>query len=318
MQRVAVIVFSFLSFGLTSVLAAESLPANTVADVKIASNAEQAKIEVVFTSDFNETISTDFENGLIQVTLPRTTFHPSLAYQTINDRFIKNIRLIKVSSSSILEIHFADPGFVAAGMIKEKTAGSQFILLINKSARFKPEEPAKSPALKVENADQPDQQVSLLGANAFSGGDMTVNIIKMLVALFLLLLFFYLLLWIYKRFFVSRFRFNKGKYDIKVSSSYHISPKQKIIVLEVNGAAYACGVTANNISVISKVSADTFSDYLSNLKLSGNKDLNFADIRVQYNEHKKKQANLQPGVKESGSKFATELIQRVKNLKPLD
>jgi len=291
---------------------------SSITDIKISSDKNQERIQLVFASDFQESVSTDFENGLLQVTFPRTTFDPSLAFMNINDRFIQNIRLVKVAGSSVLEVHFADPGFDAIGMIKEKTDGTLFKVLINKTEKFKIEEPAASKPLKTNEENQPDQQEISLGGSPFWDSDMTVNIVKMLVALSLMLLFFYVLLWAYNRFFVTRFRFNKGKYDIKVSSSYHINPKQKIVVLEINGSAYACGVTANNISVISKVSADTFSDYLTNLDLNKNSDISFADIRSQYLEEKKRQATLQEEPAEPESRFAAELIKRVKNLKPLD
>ena len=317
MQRLitpALIFFVLCSF---TVYAAAS-SSNTITDIKISSNTSQEQIQLDFTSEFKESISTDFENGLIQITFPNTIFSPSLAYLKVNDRFIQNIRLEKAAGSSIVEIHFADPGFDPIGMIKEKTKGNRVTVLINKSAKFDIEETDKESTLQTEMRDQPDQQTPLLNSASFPGGDMTTNIVKMLVALFLLLLFFYLLLWVYNRFFMTRFRFNKGKYNIKVSSTCHISPKQKIIVLEVNDAAYACGVTANSISVISKVSADSFSDYLSNLNLSKNQEVSFVDIRTQYLQDKKRQSALQTDQKEPDSKFASELLQRVKNLKPLD
>ncbi|NQU64951.1 MAG: flagellar biosynthetic protein FliO [SAR324 cluster bacterium] len=318
MQRLLLLIYSFSILFSTAVYAAASSFVNTISDLKISSTTTQEKIQLTFRSDFKETVSTDFESGLIQITFPKTEFDASLTYLNVNDRFIHNIRLIKAAGSSILEIHFANPSFDAIGMIKEETEGNRVTVLINKSAKFESEEHAELSVLNRENNNQLTQEPSLLDGDTFTRGDMTTSIVKMLVALFLLLLFFYLLLWAYNRFFVTRFRFNKGKYDIKVSSSCHISPKQKIIVLEINGAAYACGVTANNISVISKVSADSFSAYLSNLDLSRNNEISFVDIRTQYLEDKKRKGILHNDQKEPESKFASALLSRVKNLKPLD
>ncbi len=317
MQRLITVALIFLVLCSPAVYAVAS-SSNTISEIKISSNTTQEQIQLDFSSEFKESISTDFESGFVQITFPNTVFSPSLAYLKVNDRFIQNISLVKASGSSIVEIHFADPGFDAIGMIKEKAEGTRVTVLINKSAKFEIEETDKESTLHSEIRNQPDQQSPLLNSDSFSGGDMTTNIVKMLVALFLLLLFFYFLLWIYNRFFMTRFKFNKGQYNIKVSSTCHISPKQKIIVLEVNDAAYACGVTANSISVISKVSADSFSDYLSNLNLGINQEVSFGDIRTQYLQDKKRQANLQANQKEPDSKFASELLQRVKSLKPLD
>lgn len=315
MQRLVTLVFIFV---LTCSTVLHATPAEySISDIQITAGKDQEKIQLIFESEYGETVSTDFETGLVQLTLPNTTFDPSLAFINVNDRFIRNIRLIGISNGSILEIHFADPEFDAIGMIKEGNQGESFDVLISKTTKFAIESPEEILKPQVAETDQSSAPDSLSSSVSFLDSDMTINIVKMLVALFLLLVFFYLLLWAYNRFFATRFRFNKGKYDIKVSSSYHLSPKQKIVVLEVNGLAYACGVTANNISVISKVSRDSFSDYLSNLDLHNNKDISFAEIRMQYLQSKKKQETLQNSVS-SDSKFASELIQRIKNLKPLD
>ncbi len=315
MQRAATLVLLWV-LSCATVLTAAAF-SNSISDIKITTDKKQEKIQLFFSSGYKESVSTDFENGLVQITFPNTSFDSSLAFLNVNDRFIQNIRMVKIANSAILEVHFADPGFNAVGMIKEKPAGQQFTILINKTAKFAVEEPEPSGVPVSEPAGHSKLSETQPSNVSFLDTDMTTNIVKMLVALFLLLLFFYLLLWVYNRFFVTRFRFQKGKYEIKVSSSYHISPKQKIIVLEVNGSAYACGVTANNISVIAKVSADSFSDYLSNLNLHDSSEVNFSDIRSQYLEAKKKQESIQESVKPD-SKFASELIQRIKGLKPLD
>lgn len=307
----------FLWTLLCSTLSYVSAAENRIVDIKTVADKDQEKIHLIFSSEYRQSVSTDFENGLVQVTLPHTSFDPSLDFLNINNRFIRILRLVKAGDNTIMEVHFADPAFDAVGMIKEQNEGMQLTLLLNRSAKFAESEvePVKEPVSESGGLDA--RQGSQLSSESFLDSNMTVNIVKMLVALFLLLLFFYLLLWAYNRFFVTRFRFNKGKYDIKVSSSYHISPKQKIMVLEINGSAYACGVTASQISLISKVSPESFSEYISGLDAGGGRELSFSDIRMQYQEAKKKQETLKDAV-QSDSKFASELIKRIKGLKPLD
>jgi len=287
-----------------------------ISDVKITGDEEIEKVQLVFQTAYSETVSTDFEKGVVQISFPHATFDPSLAFTNVNDRFIQNIRLIKTATSSIMEVRFADPDFDAVGMVKEESGDQHLTLLVSKTGPFPVEKPNKIGELGTIPQKETGNHDNVASSGVpFLDSDMTMSIVKMLVALFLLLLFFYLLLWVYNRFFVSRFQFRKGKYNIRVSSSHHISPKQKVMVLEVNGEAYACGVTANNISVIAKVSKDSFSDFLTGLDTSG--EISFADIRTRYLEAKKER-EIQEQSTDTDSKFASELIQRIRNLKPLD
>lgn len=299
----------------TAVTASSSV--NTIADIQVSSDASQEKIQLLFPTPYDESVSTDFESGMVQLTFPRTAFDPSLAFVNVNDRFVRSIRLVGIGDSTILEVRFADPAFDAIGMVREQAVGKQFTILINKKEKFKLDAPVADDLTVSDQSNTAEEPQSQFSRVSLLDSDMTINIVKMLVALFLLLLFFYLLLWAYNRFFATRFRFHKGDYDIKVSASYHINPKQKIIILEVNGIAYACGVTANTISVITRVSKEAFSDYLATLDLSDKREIRFADIRTQYLEAKRKKESLEDAVN-ADSRFASELIQRIKNLKPLD
>ena len=142
----------------------------------------------------------------------------------------------------------------------------------------------------------------------------------MLLALFAILLLFYLILWVYNRYFVSKFSFKKGDYSIKVSASYHLSPKQKILVIEVNDAAYVCGVTPQNISVMSQVTDNAFVDFLANYTPPKRKRVDFFELRAQYLESKKRQQLNQAAseTKKPEDNFASEFVNRVKKLRPID
>ena len=151
MQRLLPLFCFFLLLSSSVDRALASSVVNTIRDLKISSNTTQEQVQLSFSSEFKETVSTDFESGLIQVVFPNTEFDSSLAYLNVNDRFIQNIRLVKANSNSILEIHFANPAFDAIGMIKEETEGSRITVLINKSAKFKSEEQDKSQVLNEKN-----------------------------------------------------------------------------------------------------------------------------------------------------------------------
>jgi flagellar biosynthetic protein FliO len=252
-----------------------------------------------------------FEKGLVRVTLPQTVFDPAIRHQVVNDRFLRGLRLEQEQTSAILEIVFADSDFDGIGRINHRLQGRELIFEIQKSGEpmMTADTALSAPAVGVPTAT--------LG-EYFADNDLTVNIVKMLLALFLVLLFFYLLLWLYNRFFVRRFRFKQGRYAIKISSSHHLNPKQKIMIVEVNDEAYACGVTPSQISVIAKVSDTSLTDFLSQLDLSSPSPVSFADLRTQYLESKKTQATLVDPLPADPANFASELIGRIKKLRPLD
>ena len=171
----------------------------------------------------------------------------------------------------------------------------------------------------IEQAEK-QQNNPFLPGDYMAESSITTNIIKMLLALFAILIIFYLILWVYNRYFVSRFSFKKGDFNIKVSASYHLGPKQKILVIEVNDTAYVCGVTAQNINVMSKVTDNAFVDFLSNYAPSRGKNVDFFELRAQYLENKRNQqleqkSNEAEKPKES---FASEFVNRVKKLRPID
>ncbi|MCZ6728384.1 MAG: flagellar biosynthetic protein FliO [SAR324 cluster bacterium] len=63
----------------------------------------------------------------------------------------------------------------------------------------------------------------------------------------------YLVLYLYKRFFGGRMARLGSAYPIKMVSSFHIGPKQRIVVLNINGEIVACGVTSTQISYLTRL-----------------------------------------------------------------
>jgi len=291
-----------------------------VTDIQITSNTEQEHILISFDQSFQETPSLEsFETGIVRVTLPQTIFNPKLSHKIVNDRFIQVIRFEKKGTGSVLEIQFANSEFEPIRKINFERDNQYLNIYINKKeALVQPETEPESGIFQEINQKKADRQSTFLESSFLEDSDITTNIIKMLVALFFLLLFLYALLWLYKKFFVSKFSYNKGKYSIQVSASYHISPKQKIVVLEVNDTAFACGVTPSQISVISEISDDSFMKFVSKMDLSEQNSVNFGSLRTQYLESRKQEKEQEKEKDQGKISFSSELIKRVKKLRPLD
>lgn len=63
----------------------------------------------------------------------------------------------------------------------------------------------------------------------------------------------YLVLYLYRRVFGARLPGSVAGYPIKMLTSFHIGPKQRVVVLDINGEVVACGVTASQISLITRL-----------------------------------------------------------------
>ena len=60
----------------------------------------------------------------------------------------------------------------------------------------------------------------------------------------------YGLLFLYNRFYQPRLRRLTGSQAITQVASFHIGPRQRIVVLEIKGEVVACGVTPNQITYL--------------------------------------------------------------------
>lgn len=313
-KRVFLLVYLLL-FCLTSNLYPSDSKTSLITSIDIDSSEKQEKIRLRFEKPFTETTSQHFDPGLVRITLPYTNYEKSIETTHVNDRFIRITRLYKEGSSSILEIQFANQEFQAIGKVSSTVDGPLLDIFIDKS--MEPVDiPDDSSIFLPAGKSNPKATPLELSDDMLPDNNITVNIIKMLLAVAAILIFFYGILWVYNKFFVTRFSFKKGGHAIKMVTSYHISPKQKIVVLDVDNTTFACGVTPNNISLISEIADKSFYNYLKQIKPNSGKGVDFTRIRTQYLESKIAKSN-EDSIKPKAP-FAAELLSKVKKLKPID
>ena len=83
--------------------------------------------------------------------------------------------------------------------------------------------------------------------------DWVATMVTLVLSLLLVLLLIYLLAMLYNRFLSGHFPTLKSGQKIKVVSTYHIAPKQKVMVIQINEQFFACGVTPTSINLISEL-----------------------------------------------------------------
>ena len=92
--------------------------------------------------------------------------------------------------------------------------------------------------------------------------DWTVTMLTLVLSLLFVLLLIYLFAYLYYSFFSGRFPSIQGTIRIKQVSSFHVGPKQKVIILDMNNRKFACGVTASSINLIAELEDETDQSFL--------------------------------------------------------
>ncbi|MDX2470439.1 MAG: flagellar biosynthetic protein FliO [SAR324 cluster bacterium] len=277
----------------------------TLKEIYISKGEGYSQIKLIFDKDFKASPSFLIDDGVLQIILPQSKFNKELAQKRVNDGFLDRLRMKTEGKNSILEVQFSEGSFRAEGLVRDRATFEAYDLMIYHDSAALPADPNVE-AKKAAQAPPPEMGSAAVDVSP-------EGMIKVLVALAVILFLIYLFLTLYNKYFVKNLSQTKGKYRLKVSSNYHLSPKQKISIVEVNDMAFAVGVTPNQISVISKVSDDAFINYLSNINLKRTENVDFGALREEYLTQAVEQVKPEP--KES---FTHEFIQKVKSMKPID
>ncbi|MBI4081965.1 MAG: flagellar biosynthetic protein FliO [Candidatus Lambdaproteobacteria bacterium] len=88
---------------------------------------------------------------------------------------------------------------------------------------------------------------------AFSDTGMLVPLVTMVLAVALVVAALYGVLFLHRRFVAGRLEKAGGGYTVRQLASYHVGTRQRIVVVEINGAVFACGVTPTQISMLTRL-----------------------------------------------------------------
>ena len=80
------------------------------------------------------------------------------------------------------------------------------------------------------------------------------TLVTMAVALAIVLGLLYALVWAYNRYLAGRLGSRMSQYPIRHLGSFAVGPRQRIVILDINGEVIACGVTPQHISLVARLS----------------------------------------------------------------
>lgn len=104
-----------------------------------------------------------------------------------------------------------------------------------------PQEPVAGDTVQVGAASAPFEE------------DWLTTLATMLGALAIVLLVLYGMVFLYQRFLAGRIGGGSGSIPIRQLASYAIGPKQRVVVLDINGEIVACGVTPHQVSLVARL-----------------------------------------------------------------
>lgn len=92
-----------------------------------------------------------------------------------------------------------------------------------------------------------------LALGGFQGIDWFPTMFTMVFGLGVIVLGLYLVMFVYNRFVAARFNPKGTTHNVRQLASFHIGPKQRIVVLDINGDLLACGVTPSQITFLTRL-----------------------------------------------------------------
>jgi len=262
---------SLLLGGLAPLHAEEPLLLQSI-EVRTSSSAEQVSLK--FSKTFREDPLINFDSGSMSLRLPRTRLDPSVPplISPAANPLIRTIRATHADSGNYVrvDLHFRQDRSLRGN--PEITYSTNQISLSLDHRAAAAELPLVESSRLLEQAEQKLQEGDRFTSTfsrtqadgteplandspipVYANDDWVSTMLSLVLALLFILLLIYLLAWLYNRFLAGRFPASRGKAQIRLVSTFHVAPRQKVVVLEINGQQFACGVTPTAISLISAI-----------------------------------------------------------------
>lgn len=162
---------------------------------------------------------------------------------------------------------------------------------------------------------KPEAQLAL---GDLAGGEFFYSLISMVIALVIIVAALYGVLYLYNRFFAGRLRRLTGSHAIRQVASFHIGPRQKIVLLDINGEVIACGVTPNQISYITHLGGKGFAGVRPGGLADGEEENEDSQSESPGRQEHTPTADPRDGKGDAVHQFAEVLKQKVRSLKRIN
>ena len=260
-------------------------------NIEVNSNDESKHVRLEFDGEFSGEPLINFESGSISFRFDSVRTSPTLPslIDTKSHSIIKAVRAIQVPETDIvhLDILLKSSGYKTEFPVITRSGNNIYLGLNGNWASRPPLSSTETLAREAEERVNRDQSLSSkFSANSnddaffqnagdylpIANEDWTVTMLTLVLSLLFVLLLIYLIAYLYNRFFSGRFPSIQGAIRIKQVSSFHVGPKQKVIILDMNNRKFACGVTPSSINLISELEDETDQSFLHVINTDGKND----------------------------------------------
>ena len=250
-------------------------------NIEVNSNDESKHVRLEFDGEFTGEPLINFESGSISFRFDSVRTSPTLPslIDTKSHSFIKAVRAVQVPETDVvhLDILLKSSGYKSEYPVITRSGNNIYLGLNGNLASMPPLSSTEILTKEAEERVNNDQSLSsnfsanstddaaLSNANDFLPiltEDWTVTMLTLVLSLLFVLLLIYLIAYLYNRFFSGRFPSIQGAIRIKQVSSFHVGPKQKVIIFDMNNRKFACGVTPSTINLIAELEDETDQSFL--------------------------------------------------------
>ena len=250
-------------------------------NIEVNSNDESKHVRLEFDGEFSGEPLINFESGSISFRFDSVRTSPTLPslIDTKSHSIIKAVRAIQVPETDIvhLDILLKSSGYKTEFPVITRSGNNIYLGLNGKLASMPPLSSTEKLTREAEERVNNDQSLSSnFSANSNDDAllknagdylpivneDWTVTMLTLVLSLLFVLLLIYLIAYLYNRFFSGRFPSIQGAIRIKQVSSFHVGPKQKVIIFDMNNRKFACGVTPSTINLIAELEDETDQSFL--------------------------------------------------------
>ena len=260
-------------------------------NIEVNSNDESKHVRLEFDGEFSGEPLINFESGSISFRFDSVRTSPTLPslIDTKSHSIIKAVRVIQVPETDIvhLDILLKSSGYKTEFPVITRSGNNIYLGLNGNLASMPPLSSTETLTREAEERVNNDQSLSSnFSANSNDDAllknagdylpivneDWTVTMLTLVLSLLFVLLLIYLIAYLYNRFFSGRFPSIQGAIRIKQVSSFHVGPKQKVIILDMNNRKFACGVTQSSINLIAELEDETDQSFLHVINTDGKND----------------------------------------------
>ena len=260
-------------------------------NIEVNSNDESKHVRLEFDGEFSGEPLINFESGSISFRFDSVRTSPTLPslIDTKSHSIIKAVRAIQVPETDIvhLDILLKSSGYKTGFPVITRSGNNIYLGLNFNLASMPPLSSTEKLTREAEERVNNDQSLSSkFSANSnddallknagdylpIANEDWTVTMLTLVLSLLFVLLLIYLIAYLYNRFFSGRFPSIQGAIRIKQVSSFHVGPKQKVIILDMNNRKFACGVTPSSINLIAELEDETDQSFLHVINTDGKND----------------------------------------------